>query len=162
MKKLMLIRHAKATHESGFKDFERPLTHKGFQEAEKMAMRLHHEDLKPDALIASPALRTLSTANVFSEMLMMHQAETVKAIYDAGEDTLLEVISEFDNEHNFIGLVGHNPAISQVLYALSGIIKEVPPCTVAIIHFEANAWADINTRSGRLSYYSTPNDQLTQ
>jgi phosphohistidine phosphatase len=43
MKKLLLIRHAKATHETGFADFESPLTDKGFKQAELMAASVASE-----------------------------------------------------------------------------------------------------------------------
>ena len=156
MKKLLLIRHAKATHESGFADFERPLTDKGFQQAEIMANRLQVNNLKPQLLVASPALRTLSTANVFSQVLGLQQAHTDKAIYDASESTLLKVIDNLQQDKDFIALVGHNPGIAQVLYYLSGAIKEVPPCAVALIEFELDTWAEIFEQTGKLTFYDTP------
>ncbi|GGH19929.1 SixA phosphatase family protein [Mucilaginibacter phyllosphaerae] len=156
MKKLLLIRHAKATHETGFTDFERPLTHKGLKQAETIATRILANNLKPQLLVASPALRTLSTANVFSQVLGLQQAVTDKAIYDASESTLLKVIDNLPQDKDFIALVGHNPGISQVLYYLSGAIKDVPPCAVALIEFELDTWAEIFEQTGKLTFYDTP------
>jgi phosphohistidine phosphatase len=158
MKKLLLIRHAKATHESGYVDFERPLTDKGFEQAELMATRLQAENIQPQTLVASPSLRTLSTANVFSQILGLKQAITYKEIYDASESALLKVIYELPNDKDFIALVGHNPSVSQVLYYLSGAIKEVPPCSVALIEFELDTWAEIYEQTGKLTFYSTPKE----
>ena len=156
MKKLLLIRHAKATHESGYVDFERPLTDKGFEQAELMATRLQAESIQPQTLVASPSLRTLSTANVFSQILGLQPAITHKEIYDASENALLKVIYELPDNKDFIALVGHNPGISQVLYYLSGAIKEVPPCAVALIEFDADSWAELYEGAGKLTHYDTP------
>ncbi|MEB0261503.1 MULTISPECIES: histidine phosphatase family protein [unclassified Mucilaginibacter] len=156
MKKLLLIRHAKATHESGFVDFERPLTDKGFRQAELIAARLQANSIQPQILVASPALRTLSTANVFSQVLGLQQAITDKAIYDASESALLKVIDGLPQDKDFIALVGHNPGISQVLYYLSGAIREVPPCSVALIEFELDTWTEIYEATGKLAFYDTP------
>ncbi len=156
MKKLLLIRHAKATHESGFVDFERPLTDKGFRQAELIAARLQANSIQPQILVASPALRTLSTANVFSQVLGLQQAITDMAIYDASESALLKVIDGLPQDKDFIALVGHNPGISQVLCYLSGAIREVPPCSVALIEFELDTWTEIYEATGKLTFYDTP------
>jgi phosphohistidine phosphatase len=158
MKKLLLIRHAKATHENGYADFERPLTDKGFKQCELMASRLIVEGIKPEVIVASPALRTLSTANVFTEELGVRKAITNKDIYDASESTLLKVIYNLPEEHDFIALVGHNPGISQVLYYLTGAIKDVPPCSVSLIEFDTNSWNELYEESGKLTHYDTPKD----
>jgi phosphohistidine phosphatase len=158
MKKLLLIRHAKATHETGYADFDRPLTNKGFEQAELMASRLQKDDIVPQVVVSSPALRTISTANVFIQTLGLPQAITNKAIYDAGQQALLQVIYNLPNNIDFIALVGHNPGISQVLFTLSGAIKEVPPCSVALIEFDVNGWAELHEDSGKLTFYDTPKD----
>jgi phosphohistidine phosphatase len=158
MKKLLLIRHAKATHESGYADFERPLTDKGFKQCELMASRLIAEGIKPDAIVASPALRTLATAGAFMQIMGLSTAISNKDIYDASESALLKVIYELPNDKDFIALVGHNPSISQVLYYLSGAIKDVPPCSVALIEFDLDTWAEIYEQTGKLTFYSTPKE----
>jgi phosphohistidine phosphatase len=158
MKKLLLIRHAKATHETGYADFDRPLTTKGSEQAELMATRLQTNSIQPKIVVSSPALRTLSTAEVFINNLQLNPVITDQAIYDAGESTLLKVIYNLPDEYDFIALVGHNPGISQVLYTLSGAIKDVPPCSVALIEFEADSWAELYEGSGKLTFYSAPKE----
>lgn len=158
MKKLLLIRHAKATHESGYADFERPLTHKGFEQCELMASRLTAEGIRPEVIVASPALRTLSTANVFTQETGLPKAITNKDIYDASEKALLKVIYNLPEKHDFIALVGHNPGISQVLYYLSGAIKDVPPCSVALIEFDVDSWNELHEHAGKLTHYDTPKE----
>lgn len=158
MKKLLLIRHAKATHQPGYIDFERPLTSKGLEQCETITARLIKGNIKPQFLVASPALRTLSTANVFTQELALDAATTFPDIYDASESTLLKVIYNLPDEHDFIALVGHNPGISQVLYTLSGEPREMPTCAIALIEFEADNWMELHEGSGKLTLFDSPKE----
>ena len=156
MKKLLLIRHAKATHETGFIDFERPLQESGLHDAAVMAGRLKEKNLIPQMLVASPALRTLSTANVFSQHLAIPQAQTNKDIYEATTLSLIKVINALPSEHDFIALVGHNPGISDLLYYLTRQLQDVPTCAMMLIEFDTDNWMEIIEDAGKLVYYDYP------
>jgi phosphohistidine phosphatase len=156
MKKLLLIRHAKATHESAFKDFERPLTQSGMKDATAMAGRLHMHGHIPQHIISSSALRAISTANIFTEHLSLAAASTNKYIYDATADSLLNVVNELPNAYDFIALVGHNPGMAQLLHYLTGQIKDVPICAIALIDFEVDDWQEVGANSGNLVYFDIP------
>jgi phosphohistidine phosphatase len=158
MKKLLLVRHAKATHETGFADFERPLKPSGLQDAAIMAGRLKEHSLVPQLLVASPALRTISTANVLSQHLSIATAEEILGIYEADQNQLVDIISQLNDADDFVGLVGHNPGIGQVLYYLTGKLHDVPPGAVALIEFNIDTWAAVGNKSGKLVYYDTPSD----
>lgn len=156
MKKLLLIRHAKATHETGYIDFERPLQERGLQDAAIMAGRLKEKNIIPQILVASPALRTLSTANVFSQHLAIPQPQTNKAIYEATTLALMKVINALPNEHDFIALVGHNPGMSDLLYYLTRQLQDVPTCAMMLIEFDVDSWMEIIEDAGKLVYYDYP------
>lgn len=156
MKKLLLIRHARATHETGFVDFERPLQESGLQDAAVMAGRLKDKNLLPQLLVASPALRTLSTANVFSQHLSISQAQTDRAIYEATRTELVKVINAFPDNYDFIALVGHNPGMSDLLYYLTGQLQDVPTCAMMLIEFDVDSWMEIIEDAGKLVYYDYP------
>jgi phosphohistidine phosphatase len=156
MKRLLLIRHAKATQETGYADFERPLKQSGLQDAAVMAGRLQARSLIPQLLVSSPALRTLSTAHVFSQHLSIPAAEEIKGIYEAGQIELADIVNELPDEYDFIGLVGHNPGMGQLLYYLSGEVRDVPTCAIILIEFETDTWATVSGNSGKLTYYDYP------
>lgn len=158
MKKLLLVRHAKATHESGYIDFERPLKVSGLQDAAIMAGRLKAQDIVPQMLVSSPALRTISTANVFLQHLSITDIHENAGIYEASQDKLVDIINEFDDSRNFIGLVGHNPGIQQILYYLTGSDYDVPPGAVALIEFDVTTWGHVASKNGVVVYYDTPED----
>jgi phosphohistidine phosphatase len=158
MKKLLLIRHAKAEKDTSVKDIERPLKYTGIQDARFMAERLKENSLIPQLIITSPALRTKTTAEIFTDHLLLPEPVTEKAIYEASQQTLLRVINKFPTQHDFIALVGHNPGISQILYYLTGEEREVHTSTVALVEFETDDWKAISGDTGKLVYYSSPKE----
>jgi phosphohistidine phosphatase len=158
MKKLLLIRHAKAEKETSVKDINRPLKYIGIQDARFMAERVKEKSLVPQFIITSPALRTKTTAEIFADHLLLPDPEINKAIYEASQQTLLRVINQLPNQYNFIALVGHNPGMSQILYYLTGESREVHTSTVALIEFEIDDWKAVSGDTGQLAYYSSPKE----
>ncbi len=156
MKKLLLIRHAKAEKETSVKDIERPLKYIGIQDAAFMAEKLKDDSRIPQIIVSSPALRTKTTAEIFADHLLLPDPELNKAIYEASQQTLLRVINQLPVQYNFIALVGHNPSISQILYYLTGEVKEVHTSAVAEIDFDAKDWTSISGGTGKLVYFSWP------
>ncbi|MGN6398038.1 MAG: SixA phosphatase family protein [Mucilaginibacter sp.] len=157
MKKLLLVRHAKAEKETGGKDFDRPLKYIGMQDAGYMADRLKEKSIIPELIIASSALRTVTTAEIFADHLGLPAPTKSKLVYMASEQTLLNVINDFPDEFNFIALVGHNPGIAYILQYLTGEAREVHTSCVAVIDFEVDAWAEVSKGMGKLVYFSWPN-----
>jgi phosphohistidine phosphatase len=158
MKKLLLVRHSKAEKDTSVKDIQRPLKYIGIQDAAFMADRLKENSLIPQVIITSPALRTKTTAEIFTDHLSLPDPDINKKIYEAGQQTLLHVINQLPDKYNFVALVGHNPGISQILYYLTGEVKDVRTSTVALIEFETDDWASVSGDTGKLVYYSSPKE----
>jgi phosphohistidine phosphatase SixA len=68
-KRLTLVRHANAEQDADVRDFERPLSRKGQNEALEMARRYLERSLVPDLILASAATRTRETAETFAKVL---------------------------------------------------------------------------------------------
>jgi phosphohistidine phosphatase len=158
MKKLLLVRHAKAVHDDSYSDFERPLKHSGMRDTTIMAERIESASHVPELLVTSPSLRTLATANILSEHLQLPRPSEDERIYDASQQALLNVISGFSDNHHFIGLVGHNPGISHLVHYFTGQIRDVPPGAVILITFEFDEWQQLTYDSGKLAWFSSPKD----
>lgn len=157
MKKLLLIRHAK-TGSHDMADFKRPLTDRGIRDAEFMARQLQNAGLLPEYILTSAALRTQTTAGIIAEKLNIPHKTSDKAIYEASTHTLLKIINHLPAGYNFIALVGHNPGISQILYELSGEIRDMPPAGIALIDFDIDEWELVHTDTGKLSWYDSPKE----
>src|SRR4051812_7333996 len=109
MKKLMLIRHAKAEKDTQGKDINRPLKYIGIQDATFMAARIKEKSIIPQIVVTSPALRTKTTAEIFTDHLSLPEPLINKAIYEASQQTWLKVINKLPDNYDFIAVVGHNP-----------------------------------------------------
>jgi len=157
MKKLLLVRHAKAEKDTGGKDFDRPLKYIGIQDAGFMADKLKEKSIVPEYILASPALRTLTTAEIFADHLGLRAPSTNKSIFEASEKTLLKIINDLPNQYNFVALVGHNPGIAYILQYLTGEAMEVHTSAVAVIDFNIDDWAAVSKGLGTLAYFSWPN-----
>lgn len=155
MKKLLLIRHAKAgSHDMS--DFDRPLTERGMRDAAFIADKLKKAELIPRYILTSPALRTRTTADVFAKALNISNIVENKKIYEADTHKLLKAINSLPDEHSFVALVGHNPGISQLLYELTGEVRDMPTCAVALIGFDFDEWEMVHTDTGNLAWYDSP------
>jgi phosphohistidine phosphatase len=157
MKKLLLVRHAKAEKDTGGRDFDRPLKYIGMQDAGFMADRLRDNSIIPELIITSPAMRTLTTAEIFADHLRLPAPGTNKLIYEGSEKTLLKIINDFPDECNFIALVGHNPGIAYILQYLTGETREVHTSCVSVIDFDLDTWGAVSKGLGKLVYFSWPN-----
>jgi phosphohistidine phosphatase len=158
MKKLMLIRHAKAEKEPFSSDFDRPLKYIGIQDATFMADRIKDLSLVPQHIVTSPALRTKTTAEIFADHLALGTPEENETIYAASLKAWLKAINGLSDKYDFTAVVGHNPGVADILYYLTGQPHEVHTSTVALIEFEFNDWASISENTGSLVYYSSPKE----
>ena len=66
MKRLVLVRHAKAVQWGYEDDFNRDLTERGVSDAGKVSAFLKEKGIRPDLIITSPAARALQTAMIFA------------------------------------------------------------------------------------------------
>jgi phosphohistidine phosphatase len=103
-------------------------------------------------------LRTLSTADIFAEFLSLSRPKEDVSIYEASRITLLGVINGFDDEYDFIGLVGHNPTVEGLSEYLTKIPLGFPTCGVALIEFPVDNWKMVSGGTGTLKWHASPKD----
>lgn len=123
MKTIYLARHAKSSWNSGAAtDFDRPLSDRGETDVVLMGAELKRLDWKPDKVIASPAIRAKQTCKALCEKLDI-PVDTVQwnmDIYAAYMVTLLHILTTLPETTNSVMLVGHNPAMEDLLVHLCG------------------------------------------
>jgi phosphohistidine phosphatase len=168
MRRLFLIRHAKAEPGIGQNDYERALTERGRADASRLAGFLATREALPTVLIHSGALRTKQTAEIFAA----HWPRRVDlqqeiGLYDATQDMLRHRVQALADPIACVGLVGHNPGIGELAVSLAGqgahsemrrMALKFPTCGVAAIDFETASWDDVERRTGLLSLFLTPAD----
>lgn len=160
MKRIIVVRHAKAVPYGYDDDFNRTLTERGFQDARKVSTHLLKINVRPGLMVASPATRALQTAEVFSEVLNYPAAEIVQesGLYmDFSTGEFVDYIREMDDRHETIFVFGHNPGISYYASRLSADFHgDMSTCSTVGIDFDVDTWRMIESRSGRTAFHIFP------
>lgn len=163
MKRLLVVRHAKAVKkEPRGGDYDRPLAPRGEEDAVEMGRRLARGTVHPDAIVTSPAQRSLATARFIARELDFPWGDicAVKAAYLAGVGTLLEIIRGLDDRAQSALLVGHNPGISELAQALvRDFAQDLPTGGVVSIDLPADTWAGVRRGTGSLRLYDYPKNR---
>jgi len=116
-RRLTLLRHGQAESVDACpEDFERVLTRRGIVEAEQIAARLLHRRLVPDLVLASPAERAWSTAEILAKAceLEVSQLQCERDLYLATPETTWRLLAGRDESLRHILICGHNPGLSQL------------------------------------------------
>lgn len=154
MKQLFLTRHANANANSGQgTDFDRTISPVGEQELQHQGERLAALGMVWDDIIASPAMRTMTTAQTLAAYCRydLDKITQKSAIYTAQPMELVRLLQALDDQHNTVMLVGHNPAISQLAGYLCQAVKEsLPTCGIEYIALSVACWSQITYHCGQL------------
>jgi phosphohistidine phosphatase len=159
-KSLYLVRHAKAGWDNaGIADFDRPLNEKGLQSAPLMASFLKDRRVAPCMIVSSPALRALSTAGIFSDILGYPRERIEKRIeiYEGGIDNLHRIVQALPDDCVIAMLFGHNPSITDFSNYLTGRhLDGIVTCGIVRVDFNLQSWAMVCPGSGRVGAYDFP------
>lgn len=160
MKTLIIIRHAKSSHDIEFvDDINRQLNKRGLAEAELMSIQLAKKGFKVDRIISSPALRAISTALIFAPVIKAgyDKISIDSQLYLQGTSGILKVIKNQPHNCNCLLLTGHNPDLHNLVNMLSNtMIDNFPTTAIAIINIDINHWTDINQTKGNLNALLLP------
>jgi phosphohistidine phosphatase len=154
MKRLVLVRHAKAVQWGYENDFSRDLTDRGKRDAKAVSNRLFSLGVIPGMIISSPANRARQTSEIFADCFKLSDNLIQKKddLYEGittGE--LIEWIHSFPEETDCVFLFGHNPSFEYYARGLcSSYNQEMPTSAAAVIDFDINDWDNLTARSGKL------------
>lgn len=164
MKTLYLVRHAKSSWDfPELTDFERPLNKRGKRDAPFMGKLLNDKNVKPELIIASPALRAYNTARIIAGRLdyPLENIETSEVIYDASVRDLTDLIQNFDNKFNSVMLFGHNPGLTSLSNLLTDKhVGNIPTCAVVGIEFDIQSWKEVKPDTGKFLFIDKPKDHF--
>jgi phosphohistidine phosphatase len=141
MKKLTLIRHAKASHHGHLPDAERPLTQEGRQMADDLGGRLADLAWDPDLVLLSPSVRTRETAASIRQRAG-RGARWVEdeRLYLIHPRHLLLLIEACEREVSHLVIIGHNPSISIVAETLDHSVAPIGTSGTALFTLNIRAW----------------------
>lgn len=122
MKRLYLLRHAKAQNVSGIEDNARPLSSEGEEDAFQLGAFMRKKDYTPDLILCSSALRTQQTYDHLSKGFKISLNKSDQpGLYNAGAEDILDCIHESDDQQRAILILGHNPGIHELALRLCDI-----------------------------------------
>ncbi|EAL3928351.1 histidine phosphatase family protein [Campylobacter upsaliensis] len=154
MKKIYILRHAKAEKEIKIDDFSRKLTKKGKDELKILLQRLQKYEIKWDRIYASPTFRTKKTAKIMAKNYAYDKKEIdlIAAFYEADEMWLFAFLKNLDESINNVLLVGHNPALLKLCELLSSLCLHSFP-TSSMLCLECESFKDLKEHSAKLVFF---------
>ena len=157
---LALLRHAKSAYPPGVPDYRRPLGDRGVRDA-PVAGRLARQRMgDPDLVLVSGATRTRETWDL-ARAAWPHPPHVVfdDRIYEASVDELMLLLREVDLSRARVLLVGHNPGLEELAFAISdgrgdpqatsAMGTKFPTSALALFDIE-EGWAHLAAERGRL------------
>lgn len=163
-RRLVLIRHAKAA--AGALDHDRPLAARGIVDAVAIGAWLVAAGVAPDYVVVSTALRAQQTWEGAAGVLGSPPVVVAdERIYGNTVDDLLASIHDAPADAATVVLVGHNPSMAELAFALddgggdpaarTALARSYPTSGVACSDVEAE-WAELRPGGGTLTHFATP------
>ncbi len=138
MRRLVLMRHAKSDWSVPVGDRQRPITDRGRRQAREAGEWLADQPWSIDLAVVSPAARAAGAWEIAAGALgQTPPVDHVGQAYTFDGEALSALVRAFPPVDTVV-LVGHNPALEELLEALTG--QWVPLKTSAIAVVELDSW----------------------
>jgi phosphohistidine phosphatase len=146
MKALLILRHAKSSwKEQDLPDHNRPLNKRGKNDAPRMGKLLKDEDLIPDLIMSSTAVRAKRTAELVAKACKYKgKIEFNHSLYGAEPAAYLKILAGLPDKHIVALVVGHSPSVEETVELLTGQLGVImPTCALAQISLPIQNWAEL-------------------
>jgi len=171
MRRLLLLRHAKAVQDTGEGDHARALTGRGQRDAARVGHAMDLRGYIPDLVLCSNARRTVETWELVSpELARAPEVRFTKDLYLASPKNILAQIQEANHAVKMLAIIGHNPGIEECATRLSrrpvskaeshkleDMREKFPTCALAVLDFDVESWSDVSG-GGILLEFLRPRD----
>ncbi|MGO4383351.1 SixA phosphatase family protein [Specibacter sp. RAF43] len=167
VKRLVLMRHAKAAWPVGVADHERPLAQRGHTEAPLAGKWLVENNILPDFILCSSALRTRQTCTWVCQQLG-DKAPTPKledGLYAAGPGQILSVINHVPETVTTLMVISHMPGVQDVALRLASrdsdqdaymnLASGYPTSAFSVLEHTGD-WAALDGQDARVTHFVVP------
>ena len=144
MKTLFVLRHAKSSwRDETLADHDRPLNKRGQKAAPKMGRWARVNEVWPDVVLSSTALRAQLTAEAFISAGKYESVaiESKPALYEASADTIIDVLQA--RKEHAVMLVGHNPSLEDLVVSLTNTEVRFVTAAFAWIELPIENWPEL-------------------
>ncbi len=168
MKKLYILRHAKALQTNKIDDHERPLSQEGVEACASVAAYMQAQHIQPEGIVCSPSARTRGTIDIIAEHYPLNaDIRLIPALYLASAGELFAIINRVEERVSSLLISGHNPGLHYFAMLLAGeqgdpsllaLLKRGLP-TASLVSFEClvATWQQIEPGLGGLKGVWSPN-----
>ena len=160
MKRVIIVRHAKAVPYGYDDDIERNLTERGEEDADLVSKELAKHNIVPDLFISSPAKRTRQTAEIFARNVSypVDSIQYEKSLFTGKTPAnFLEMLQDLEEKYNNVFVFGHNPSVYYYMnHLLKHFVEDVPTCSTVAIDFNVSSWKELKERTGELGLRLIP------
>ena len=161
MKTLLILRHAKSSwDDESLDDHDRPLNKRGKRDAPRMGQLLRDEDLLPELILCSTAVRARKTLDKVCEAANYGGEKALNGeLYMAGPSTYVDVLRSVDDRVERVMVVGHNPGLEELLSDLAGIDEHLSTAALAVVELPIERWNELELRTaGKLVQLFRPKE----
>jgi phosphohistidine phosphatase len=165
MKRLVLLRHAKAQPDAPDGDHSRRLTKRGTRDASTIGAILLEEIGIPGLIVSSDAVRARETAKRVADVLSFVDEIVLESrLYLAAGKDIAQIIRRFPNAMDCALVVGHNPGLEDLVANLAGSsnpIDHLPTAGSAIFDLNIVHWEGLSTETCQLRLVTGPHGRTT-
>ncbi|MEP7049278.1 MAG: histidine phosphatase family protein [Pseudomonadota bacterium] len=157
---LMILRHGKAAQEEDRGDRDRPLTKWGKRAAELIGHLLRDEDLVPDHVISSSALRAKDTARrVAAAAKFGGVLDELDELYLAEPADYITAVKRLAVDAERVMVVGHNPGLEALALLLTGEPTALPPAGLVVCELPISNFSELSLGvRGEMTRFERPKD----
>lgn len=166
-KQIILVRHAKAMELGEFEgtDFDRPLSDRWMSSNKIVARYLRLIGVRPDRIVASPAVRTKTTADWLAEQYKIDKVEYFDDLYNGNlsltrdSDAIhLRIIQKSKPNTRVVMVVGHNNDLTNFAKFLSNeSVPSMKKGSIIVLSVpDTLDWKNIKKWDLSFVYYLTP------
>ncbi len=160
MKKLYILRHAKAVQEDSGGDAARKLAPSGRKAAAAMGAFIAQQPLPPTLVLCSSAARTRETlAQILPALQPAPRTVYEDGLYLASPKILLQHLQDVGDDIASVLLVAHNPGVHELALRLARDPAKLgsgfPTCALAVFEVPG-CWHALEARTGSLTIFQTP------
>jgi phosphohistidine phosphatase len=148
-KTLLLMRHGKSSwKDKKIPDHERPLKKRGKAASAEIGKILRENELIPQAILSSPALRASETAEiVVKESGFPGKVTFIDSFYMAEPDVYIDYLKGLDDSLERVMIVSHNPGLEAFMQLLDGRLEALPTGSMVYLCLNINHWSDLSFES---------------
>jgi len=144
MKSLLVLRHAKSSwKDPELADHDRPLSKRGRRDAPRMGRLMRELSLLPEVVLCSTATRAQSTLGLALDAADWScERRFSPALYTASPDDIVALLRELPGRVGRVLVVGHNPALEELVRELTGKEVALPTGALARLDWRGDEWGD--------------------